>query len=232
MKLAVMQPYFLPYIGYFQLARAVDQFVVYDNIKYTKKGWINRNRFCRNGEEALFSLPLKNAPDHLDVRDRELAPIFDRAKLLGKFREAYRRAPSFNQTYPIIESAVLCREDNLFAYIFNSIKTICDHLEIATVLKPSSEVPIDHSLTAQDKVIAFGQTLGASTYINAIGGQELYDRASFSAAGIDLRFIRTRPMTYGQSGANFIPSLSIIDVLMFNEIGVVRRQLLQEYDLV
>ena len=59
--LGIMQPYFLPYIGYWQLLSAVDQFVVYDNIKYTKKGWINRNRFLRDGTDAVFTIPLKGA---------------------------------------------------------------------------------------------------------------------------------------------------------------------------
>jgi hypothetical protein len=90
MKLAIMQPYFLPYIGYYQLIHAVDMFLVYDNIQYTKKGWINRNRFLKNGEAAVFTLPLKKDASEGDVVQRELAADFDRKKLLNQFREAYR----------------------------------------------------------------------------------------------------------------------------------------------
>lgn len=93
MKLSIMQPYFLPYSGYFQLIAASDLFVVYDNIKYTKKGWINRNRFLRDGKAVPFSLPLKHAPDSLEIRERELTANFNPGKLLNQFRAAYRQAP-------------------------------------------------------------------------------------------------------------------------------------------
>src|SRR5258705_11030314 len=100
MRLAVMQPYFFPYIGYFQLIAAVDLFIVYDNIKYTKKGWINRNRMLRNGKDVMFSVPLKNDSDYLDVCERELAADFNRDKLFNQLKGAYRGAPNFSQTFP------------------------------------------------------------------------------------------------------------------------------------
>src|SRR5690554_5299659 len=103
MKLAIMQPYFLPYLGYYQLIAAVDVFVVYDNIKYTKKGWINRNRFLLNGQDAVFSLSLRKDSDSLDVRQRQLSPAFERAKLLNQFRGAYGSAPYFEETYALLE---------------------------------------------------------------------------------------------------------------------------------
>ena len=98
MKLAIMQPYFLPYIGYFQLIAAVDQFIVYDNIKYTKKGWINRNRLLQNGTDTVFSIPLSKDSDALDIRERQIAADFRRDKLLKQIAEAYRKAPYFGQT--------------------------------------------------------------------------------------------------------------------------------------
>src|SRR5947208_11129032 len=114
MKVAVMQPYFLPYIGYFQLIGCVDLFIIYDNIKYTKKGWINRNRMLCNGKNTLFSLPLKNAPDSYDVRDRQLSPDFDSQKLLNRIREAYWSAPYFDQVFPCIAGVVEYRDANLY----------------------------------------------------------------------------------------------------------------------
>ena len=97
-----MQPYFFPYIGYFQLIQSVDVFIVYDNIKYTKKGWINRNRIQNAGREAVITLPLKNAPDHLDIREREIAEEFARDKLLNRISGAYRRAPHFGEVFPLV----------------------------------------------------------------------------------------------------------------------------------
>ena len=106
MKLGIMQPYFLPYIGYFQLIAEVDQFIVYDNIEYTKKGWINRNRMLLNGTDTRFSLPLRKASDSLDVVQREISPDFDRRKLLNQFRGAYQRAPYFEQTFALLDPII------------------------------------------------------------------------------------------------------------------------------
>ncbi|MDD2702127.1 MAG: WbqC family protein [Sideroxydans sp.] len=213
---AIMQPYFLPYIGYFQLIAAADRFVVYDNIKYTKKGWINRNRLLLNGQDALFSLPLKKDNDSLDVCERELAADFNRAKLLNQFRGAYRSAPYFEQTLPLIEGIVNHADGNLFGYIHHAISRVCQHLAIATPIEISSHIDIDHSLKAQDKVLAICQALGADTYVNAIGGMELYSREDFQARGITLKFIRSMPFEYPQFGGTFVPWLSILDVMMFN----------------
>src|ERR1035437_8944489 len=113
MKIGIMQPYFFPYIGYFHLIESVDVFVVYDNIKYTKKGWINRNRMLQNGKDVMFSLPLKNDSDSLDVCERELAADFNRDKLLNQIRGAYRRAPYFEQSLPLIEQIANYEDRNL-----------------------------------------------------------------------------------------------------------------------
>ncbi|MGY4623572.1 WbqC family protein [Bradyrhizobium sp. USDA 4486] len=232
MKLAIMQPYFLPYIGYYQLIAAVDVFVVYDNIKYTKKGWINRNRMLVNGKDVLFSLSLKKDSDALDIRDRELAADFDRAKLLNQWRGAYRSAPFFKETFPLLEEIVGFQDPNLFRYIFNSLRMTCEHLGLKTAFKISSEIPIDHSLKFQDKVLALCEAMGARQYINAIGGLELYDPDAFGARGIEFRALRTRPFPYEQFGQAQVPYLSIVDLLMFNSVAKLREAIAGNYDLV
>jgi hypothetical protein len=225
MRLAIMQPYFLPYLGYFQLIAAVDVFVVYDNIKYTKKGWINRNRMLRDGTDATFTLPLKNASDALDVRERELAPDFNRAKLLNSFSAAYRRAPFFEATWQIVET-IVCHEDaNLFRYLHHSIIQICRHLGITTPVVVSSTVPIDHSLRGAEKVLAICRALGADTYINPLGGTSLYTREQFAEHGITLHFLESKPIPYEQFGGGFVPWLSIVDVMMFNDPAAITRML-------
>ncbi len=226
-----MQPYFLPYIGYFHLISAVDLFIVYDNIKYTKKGWINRNRMLRNGTGAVFSLPLKRASDALDVRDRELAGDFDRAKLLNQFREAYRKAPSFGQAFPILEQVVLHPEANLFQYLLFSITTLIRHFGLGAEIRVSSTVEIDHHLKGQDKVLALCEAVGAKQYVNAAGGVDLYSRQDFEARGCALSFIRSAPLEYPQFGAPFVPWLSIIDVMMFNSIEQTRDLISNGYEL-
>lgn len=231
MKVAIMQPYFFPYIGYFQLIAASDVFIVYDNIKYTKKGWISRNRMLQNGCDAMFSLPLKSDSDYLDVCERELAVNFNRDKLLNQFKGTYRRAPYFEQTFPLIEQIVRYEETNLFRFLHYSIVKICKHLGIATEIRISSDIAIDHGLKSQDKVLALCDAVGATTYVNTIGGVELYSKEIFRERGIELKFIKPKPFEYAQLGKEFVPWLSIIDVMMFNQLPVIQGQLFQ-FDLI
>jgi len=232
MKLAIMQPYFLPYIGYYQLMAAVDLFVVYDRIKYTKKGWINRNRLLLNGSDALFSLALKKGSDILDVAERELAPDFDRTKLLNQFAGAYRRAPQFAPTFALLERIVGSVDGNLFNYLHHSLVAVRDHIGIDTEIRVSSTLDFDNDLKGPDKVLAICAAVGANHYVNPIGGTELYSKDDFAARGIELQFLRARPFEYPQFGAEFVPWLSIVDVLMFNPLETVRDRIEHHFDLV
>lgn len=232
MRLGIMQPYFLPYIGYFQLISAVDSFVLYDNIKYTKKGWVNRNRILVNGKDAVFSVPLKKDSDFLNVCERSVSEIFRREELLRKVEGAYKKSPFFDEVFPVLADVVLSKENNLFDYIYQSVLKICAYLRIDTKIMVSSGIPIDHSLRSQEKVLAFCRNLRAKEYINPIGGTELYERERFLCDGIDLKFIRTIPFEYKQFGGGFVPGLSIIDVLMFNPLDTVREHIYTSYEFV
>ena len=232
MKLGIMQPYFLPYIGYFQLIAEVYQFIVYDNIEYTKKGWINRNRMLLNGTDTRFSLPLRKASDSLDVVQREISPDFDRRKLLNQFRGAYQRAPYFEQTFALLDPIIHNIEKILFRYIYHSITAVCRYLGIGTKFHVSYSISINHELKYEHRVIALCKAMNAKTYINPIGGTELYDRSQFSMHGIDLRFIKTIPFEYQQFGATFVPFLSIVDVLMFNSPSAVRDHIQHNFEMV
>ncbi len=232
MKVAIMQPYFLPYIGYYQLNSAVDLFIVYDNIKYTKKGWVNRNRMLQNGKDVMFSLPLKSDSDYLDVCKRELSTEFNRDKLLSQFHGAYRRAPFFEQTFPLIEEIVRYENSNLFRFLHHAIVRTCAYLGITTEIRNSSDIDIDHNLRSQDKVLALCEAVGATTYVNSIGGRALYSKEAFLLKGINLKFIQSKQFSYPQFGNEFIPWLSIIDVLMFNPIETVKNCISTNYQLV
>jgi hypothetical protein len=232
MKTAIMQPYFFPYPGYFQLIAAVDLFIVYDNIQYTKSGWINRNRLNRSGEAVTFSLPLKHASDSLDVRERELAVEFKPDKLINQIKGAYRRAPQFARILPFIERVVRYDDRNLFRFLHHSIGAVCAIVGIGTEVRISSSIAIDHCLTKQDKVLALCRAVGASTYVNAIGGIELYSPEAFHSHGVALKFLRGKPLEYAQFGHAFVPLLSIIDVLMFNPLDTVRDWVFGNYELI
>ena len=232
-SVAIMQPYFLPYIGYFQLMNTVDEFVIYDNIQFSKRGWIHRNRILQNGQPSYVSLPLKKDSDFLDINERFLSDSFekDKEKLLSKIKGTYKKAPQFEKVFPIIEEIFNLNETNLFKYIYNSLELLKDFLNIETKLVRSSEIEINHNLKSQEKVIAISKALNAEHYINAIGGRELYNKEDFKQENIDLKFLKPELKVYQQFNNEFISGLSIIDVLMFNSKEEV-NEMLGNYQLV
>lgn len=234
MKVAIMQPYFLPYIGYFQLIKAVDRFVIYDNIQYTKKGWINRNRILINGKDEYISLPLKKDSDYLNICDRKLSDsrIEDRIKMVRKIQTAYSKAPLFEPVFALLNNILKTEEDNLFKFIHQSLVLINEYLNIHTQLIISSDLPIDHTLRSQDKVMALCKELHATVYINPIGGVDLYDRSAFAAQNITLKFLQSQDISYSQFTHTFVPWLSIIDVMMFNDVQTIHHFLTSGYTLV
>lgn len=232
MKIAIMQPYFLPYIGYFQLIGAVDLFVVYDNIKYTKKGWINRNRIADRFSESVISLPLKAGSDSLDVCERELAESFDGNKFLQKFSGSYRAAPQYKAVHDLLNCIMQTDSRNLFDFIHASLQHVCAYTGLTTPMVVSSSIPLDHTLRGKDKVLALCKELGATQYINPIGGVDLYDKAEFAAQGVELGFLQAQEFVYPRMGGVLIPWLSFIDVLMYNPLETVSDELRHGYRII
>lgn len=220
-----MQPYFWPYLGYFQLLYAVDQYVVYDNIEYTKKGWINRNRYLCGGQWKYFTVPVAKGSDYLDICEREVAANFDRGRLKNQIQAAYAKAPYFKDIFPLFCKCVDCPEKNLFNFLYFSIKEIAAYLEIDTKIIVSSELGAGQELRGEDKIFAICHKLHADTYINAAGGRTLYQKWEFQREGIRLQFLEMDALTYPQFGKTFIDSLSILDVLMFQPKDEVMRLL-------
>jgi hypothetical protein len=174
---------------------------------------------------------VKQDSDFLDVARRSVADSFNPGKLLNQLEASYRKAPFFAGVFPVLTSIIKAPQRNLFDYIHHSIRVTADFLDVKTPIVISSTVAIDHSLRGERKVLAICRSLGATTYINAIGGLELYSKSAFDAAGIVLQFIKTRPISYPQFGGAFVANLSIIDVMMFNSRESIRA-MLGEYDLV
>jgi len=228
-KLAIMQPYFLPYIGYFQLMRAVDVFVVYDDVQFMKGGWSERNRMLVNGAPHWFGLTLAKASHKLDINRRFFAEDIDSQKkaLLYKVHCAYAKAPHYAEAMALLEEILAGDERNVAAMLARSLRILCRHLCIDAELRLSSEMVKIAGLTGETRVIDMAQQLGADHYINAAGGQALYDRENFQRHGIRLSFLQSRPILYQQYAHDFVPRLSILDVLMFNPVQKVREFLLE-----
>jgi len=227
MKLALMQPYLFPYLGYFQLIRAVDTFVVYDDVNYIKGGWINRNYILSQGDKQLITLPLQGASPNQLINQVEIG---GQHKILQSIRHTYGKAPQFSTVFPLIEDILMQQEKNLARLLDYELRRICDYLGLRPKWHISSELQKNNELRGQDKVLAICEELGASHYINVPGGRSLYDQQAFAARGMQLSFIQPKTVTYRQLGNEFVPNLSIIDVMMFND----RAQcaiLLEEYEL-
>lgn len=218
MKLGIMQPYFVPYLGYWQLLAAVDRYVIYDDVNFIKGGWINRNRILLNGEPKYFNVPLIGASPNKLIKEVGVnnGPQA-KEKNLRILAAAYSKAPHFNTVLPLMEEILGQDEENLARYLSFSIRRICEYLEIETQLLISSEIEKDLARKGQEKVIDICKILGATDYYNAIGGKSLYDRETFAAAGVHLHFLNSETIVYAQGQEAFFPNLSIIDVLMYND---------------
>jgi hypothetical protein len=217
MKLAIMQPYLFPYIGYFQLIKAVDKFIIFDDVNYIKKGWINRNKILINGKEYLFTIPLEKASQNKLIKEIELSVdnVWE-GKFLNTIFAAYKKAPMFMIVFPVLEEILSIGERNLSSFISNSISRICKYLEIDTLVIKSSFKYETSNLRGQEKILRICSLEKADTYINPIGGLELYQKEAFEKQNTKLLFLKSKTIKYQQFKEDFVPFLSIIDILMFN----------------
>lgn len=218
MKMAIMQPYFFPYIGYFQMINAVDKFVFYDDVNYIKRGWVNRNKILINGKDALVTVPLKKASQNKLINEIELS--FDekqKRKMLSTIELTYKKAPFFNQVIGVIEKAINSDKKTIGEYASNTVIAMCNYLMVNTEFYFSSKLsPESKGMDKADRLIYITKKQGSNQYINAVGGQELYKKDYFTSNDVDLYFIKPLRIEYLQFNSSFIPWLSIIDVLMFN----------------
>ena len=192
-----MQPYFFPYIGYFQLIANSDVFVIYDDVNFIKKGWINRNSILVNNTSYLFSMPLQNVSQNKLINEIFISDL-DKWKmdLLKTISSSYKKAPFYQDVYPLIEKIISFDELNLAIYIQNSIQNLCAYLNINTKLIMSSEIVKNNGLKGENKIIDICLQLGATQYVNAIGGFELYTKENFRVKNIDLKFMKIMNYIY------------------------------------
>lgn len=232
MKLGIMQPYFIPYIGYWQLMNAVDKYVIYDDVNFIKGGWINRNRILVNGKPKYFNIPIVGASPFKLIYE---VNVNNDEKLIAKnlriIEAAYKKAPYFADGYQLIERILRCGKENLATYITESFRILCSYLDIRTLLILSSELDKNCNLKGQEKVIEICNLLEADEYYNAIGGQKLYSFSEFEKNEIILKFLQTDEIYYRQYENDFQSDLSIIDVIMFNSRDKI-KQMLDKYTLI
>jgi hypothetical protein len=217
MKVAIMQPYLFPYIGYFQLIKAVDKFIVLDDVNYINKGWINRNNILINGKSNMFTVPLKEASQNKLINEIEISGDLKwKDKLLRTIEQNYKKSPYYNSFSPVLFEIINNENKNLSEFIYFSLIKINEYLGIDTSIIPSSSIYNNQDLKAQNKIIDICLKESADTYINPIGGVELYDKHEFEKNNLTLFFIKSNDIQYKQFNNDFVPWLSILDVIMFN----------------
>jgi len=219
MKIAIMQPYLFPYLGYFQLINAVDVFVFLDDVQFIKKGWINRNKILIKNEPQLFTLSIKKDSSKKLINERCYASESfeeNKAKILKTIYFSYKKCPYFSEVYDLLSGIFDYNNFNLVEFNTNSLKIICCYLGIDTNFLISSQINKNNNLKGQELVIEINRVLGSDHYINSIGGRNLYSKTRFFEAKISLKFIKMNEIQYSQGNFEFFPNLSIIDILMWN----------------
>ena len=231
MKVAIMQPYFFPYIGYFQLISASDVFVLHDDVQYITGGWVNRNRILLNGEDRMITFPVQKAAYVLPINARSYVSDNQGLKhIINQVKQAYAKAPCYGEVFPMIEELLTFSDRNVARFNENLIRRICDFIGVRTSIITSSGLDKDENLSGQARVLEICHRVGATDYTNPIGGTKLYHEEAFHSSGITLRFLATQEERYRQRDAKWVPFLSIIDVLMFNSVQEV-QSLLTKYRL-
>lgn len=232
MRLAIMQPYFFPYLGYWQLIRSADRLVILDDVSFIKRGWINRNRILINGEPSYITIPLVGASQNKRICDISMqSPEHWRRKMLKSIEQSYRNSACFEPMFGEIDRLIRHETSDLSDYLANQLRGIARLLDMDTDIVVTSRIYCNEALKGHERILDICRREGATTYINLPGGQELYDPAYFEEADTALCFIAPRISPYQQGSENFVPNLSLIDALLeIGKEGVMQR--LDEFDVI
>ncbi|WP_323645048.1 WbqC family protein [Lysinibacillus xylanilyticus] len=228
MRIALMQPYFFPYLGYFQLIHSVDEFVIFDNAQYTRRSWINRNRLLsEHGKSIYFNVPVCKAPRETKINDIVINNNLNwQEKILNQLI-FYKHAPYFMNVMEFVTDCLTNSNSNLSQFITLILRKTCALLSIETSITILSQKfpTIIEANAADEWGIKVSRALNATTYINAIGGKDFYNQQKYIDNDLDIQFIQPILTPYKQYSDDFMPGLSIIDVLMFNDISKIKEML-------
>jgi len=229
MSIAIMQPYLFPYIGYFQLVNAVDKFVFYDDVNFIKSGWINRNRILINDKPGYLTLQLKDASSNKLIKD----VFFEKNdKFLKKIEYAYKKAPFFEHVMPVVEKCINIDTVSISKMAANSVVQVCDYLMINRYFYYSSSLDaVNFGKNRVGRLVDICRYFNSKNYVNNYSGAALYKKEEFSEYNIDLKFLKPSVVAYKQFSGEFVSSLSIIDVMMFNSKDIINTYL-NQYELI
>jgi len=236
MRIAIMQPYLFPYIGYFQLIRAVDKFIIYDDVNFIKQGWINRNQVLVQGSKQLFTVPLQKQSSFININETFInQKQFEKWKIkfLRTIEQSYKKAPFFEQVNQLINNVLSNVNDEvaISTVALKSLLGISNFLDLNTEFVLTSSLYNNIHLKGQERIIDISKKEQAKKYINPIGGVDLYNKEDFYKENIQLNFLKSNNIQYKQFKNEFVPWLSIIDVVMFNSKEEI-KEMLNNYTLI
>lgn len=234
MKLAIMQPYFFPYIGYFQLINAVDKFVFYDDVNFIKQGWINRNNILVNNNKHLFAFPIEKISSFKSIAETKINKnLFEKKKqkFFKTIKISYKKAPYYREISGLVFSTLNQNSEYISDYAKESIVSVLKYLNIETKIIISSTIYKNNYLNSTKRVLDICQKENAKIYINPSGGKKIYSDLEFNKNSIELKFLKTGDIKYKQLENEFVPNLSIIDLMMFNSKNEIKK-MLNNYELI
>lgn len=218
MKLAIMQPYFFPYLGYFQLLNAVDKFIIYDDVNFIKQGWVNRNFILMDCKPLRMTIPIRQASSFRPIYETQIASIPGwKKRFLQAISQGYGKAPFFKEVYFLVETVIEKDYITIAQLASSSILAVLEYLELPLEVEPTSRHYMNQHLKGQERVLDICRIECCKKYYNLPGGTGLYERQAFEQSGIDLGFVQPGDVSYRQFECKFVPNLSMIDVLMFND---------------
>lgn len=188
-RVGIMQPYYFPYIGYFSLIAACDVFIFHNDVKYTKKGWINRNYLDRFGNPFTFTLPLSRSSDSAMITEKKISDTYDPDKQFRIIKAAYQKAPFWEELEPLLAPLLHADSASLSRYLQYTLTSICGFLDIKVNLRSSASLRVPRDLRGAERVLEICRRCNATQYLNPVGGIDLYDAEEFAREGVALHFL-------------------------------------------
>lgn len=233
MKLALMQPYFFPYIGYFMLIKHSDKFIIFDTAQFTRRGWVNRNRILKeNGDPMYINALIQKAPIKTPINEIKLNYKEDwMAKILVQVQVYKKVAPYYEEMMTFLKACFEYETDSLSELNYYILEETCKYLDIKCDIELLSEMnlKIDDVNESDEWGLSISKAMNAKEYLNAPGGMDFYNKDKYARNGIDLKFIKANLKPYAQNTKEFVPGLSIIDVMMFNSVEEI-NSMLDDYE--
>lgn len=234
-KVAIMQPYFLPYLGYFSLIKHTDEFILFDTVQFIRHGWIERNRILKQDEGWVYvKAPLMKASRETNIKDMYIDNSQDwQAKIKAQLQSYKKTAPFYHATIAVVDEIFDRQYETITELNMRALEVICSYLKIENTIYIFSKMNlvIEEANEPDEWALNICKKLdGVNEYWNPPGGQEFFDRTKYEYAGITLKFQSVSLGSYDQKRPTFEPGLSIIDVMMFNSVDEIHR-MLDSYEL-